>query len=320
MAIVWIILFLAGVALIVWGAELFAEHLGAASVRLGVSSFALALLLAGAEPEELATVIAATLKNAPGIGLGDAVGANVTICLVALGVGALVSPLPFRGAVLRYAGLGLPVGAVGAWIVWDGLVTRVEGAFLVGLYVLYVAAIWLLERRPPMLGETGELAEAQENAATSAGAPRRVGRELALVVVGIAAMAAGGWLLVESLIRITGVEETQTRLGLTLVGFATGFELVILAWSAARRGASEAAMAGVVGSFAYNMTMTLGAAALVRPLALGNVTVLHAPLIAMLGALALPIGLALPSGRLSRGAGGLLVVAYVGFVTLVLAL
>ena len=38
------------VALIVWGAERFAEHLAAAASRLGVSAFALALLLAGAEP------------------------------------------------------------------------------------------------------------------------------------------------------------------------------------------------------------------------------------------------------------------------------
>ena len=34
-----------------------AEHLADASARLGVSSFALALLLAGAEPEELATAV-----------------------------------------------------------------------------------------------------------------------------------------------------------------------------------------------------------------------------------------------------------------------
>jgi cation:H+ antiporter len=48
-----------------------------------------------------------------------------------------------------------------------------------------------------------------------------------------------------------------------VVGFATAFELVVLAWSAARRGATEAVVAAVVGSYAYNATMTLGASALV---------------------------------------------------------
>lgn len=319
MVILWIAAFLAGVALIVWGAETFAEHLGVASVRLGVSTFAMALLLAGAEPEELATVIAASLKGAPGIALGDAIGANIAICLVALGVGAIVAPLPFRGAVVRYASLGLPIGAVAAWIAWGGNVTRSQGALLMALYALYVALIWMVERRPPMLGETEEIEEARQKAAKGRRSEGKVGRELALVLAGVAAMAFGGWLLVEAVIQITGVEETQTKLGLTLVGFATGFELVVLAWSTARRGASEAAVAGVVGSFAYNMTMTLGAGALVRPLIIGNAKLLHGPLLMMLGALLMPILLALPSGSLRRPSGIALLFAYVAFIALTLA-
>ena len=50
-----------GVVAIVWGAETFAEHLSLASAALGVSTFALAVLLAGAEPEELATSVTASL-------------------------------------------------------------------------------------------------------------------------------------------------------------------------------------------------------------------------------------------------------------------
>ena len=94
-------------------------------------------------------------RGSPGIALGDVIGANVTICLVALGVGAVIAPLPFRAAVMRYALLGLPLGAIGASFAWDGLVSRWEGAILVALYVLYVAAIWRAERKPPALGEVG---------------------------------------------------------------------------------------------------------------------------------------------------------------------
>ena len=45
-----VLLALAGVAAIVWGAEAFAENLAHAATRLGVSTFALALLLAGPSP------------------------------------------------------------------------------------------------------------------------------------------------------------------------------------------------------------------------------------------------------------------------------
>lgn len=298
-----VIALLGGVAVIVWGAETFAEHLASAAARLGVTSFALALLLAGAEPEELATAVAATLRDSPGIAFGDVIGANAAICLVALGVGAVVAPLPFGPRVRRYALFGLPVGAVAVASMWDGRVGRTEGAILVGLYIAYVAAIWIAERRPPALGETAELEEAHEPS-------RRVGRELLLVLAGLAAMVAGASLLVEGVRGLANADDTQARLSLTVVGFATAFELVVLAWSATRRGISDAVVAAVVGSFAYNATMTLGAAALVRPLRIADAGPIRLPAVVMLAALALPILLAHRHRRLTRGSGVLLLAAY----------
>jgi cation:H+ antiporter len=313
----WLLALLAGTAIIVWGAESFAEHLGAASVQLRVSAFALALLLAGAEPEELATVVAAALRGSPGIALGDVIGANVTICCVALGIGAWLAPLPFRGNVMRYALLGLPLGIIATWIAWDGHVGRIEGGALMLLYAVFVAVIWRAERGPPALGELAELAEARENAASTP--RRRVGRDLAMVVAGVVAMAGGATLLVAAVQRISGVQETQTRLGLTIIGFATGFELVVLAWSAARRGALEAVVAGVVGSFAYNVTMTLGAGAMARPLIIVDAPMLHLPLVMMLAALALVILLAARRQELGRREAVILLLGYPVFIAAVLA-
>lgn len=310
----WVIAFIAGIALIVWGAETFAEHLGAAAVGLGVSSFVLALLLAGAEPEELATVVAASLKGAPGIAIGDVIGANVAICLVALGVGAMVAPLPFRGSVRRYGLAGLPLGVIAAAVAWDGTVTRPEGALLVLLYAVFVAVIWWLERHPPAIGETKAIETAR-----GATTPRRIGRDLGLVLTGIVAMMIGATLLVEAVQQVAGGEAVETRLGLTVVGFATGFELVVLAWSTARRGATEVAIAGVVGSFAYNVTMTFGAGALARPLVIADAAALHLPWLAMLAALALVLVLSWRDSELDRRSGMVLVAAYVSFVGFVLA-
>src|SRR5437660_9074441 len=131
----WVLAIVAGAALIVWGAEAFAEHLAPTSVALGVSTFALALLLAGAEPEELATGIAASLRHVPGVALGDVVGSNVAMCLVALGVGAVVAPLPFGVRVRRYALAGLPLGVICAVVAWNGHVGRAAGLVLILLYV-----------------------------------------------------------------------------------------------------------------------------------------------------------------------------------------
>lgn len=307
-----VLLGLAGMAAIVWGAEVFAEHLAQAAAGLGVTTFALALLLAGAEPEELATAVTATLRDAPAIAFGDAIGANVTICLVALGVGALVGALPFGPRVLRYGLLGLPVGVVSAAFAWDGHVGRLEGLILVLLYVGYVAIIWVAERTPPALGETAELAEAQDHPTN------RAGRDLVLVLAGLAAMVVGATLLVDSVRDLVHAEADQTKVSLTVVGFATGFELVVLAWASARRGITEAVVAGVVGSYAYNATMTLGAAAVVGPLEVTDSALLRLPLVLMIVALALVLGLAAPRERLGRRSGMVLLAGYVAFTVAVL--
>lgn len=303
-----------GFGLIVWGAEAFAEHLGRAAVALGVSTFALALLLAGAEPEELVTGVIASARHVPAIAVGDVIGANVAMCLVALSVGALITPLPFGTRVRRYGLAGLPIGIISAALMWGGHVSRTEGAVLVGLYLIYIAVIWKIEGAPPAIGEVGELAEARQELATTTEGRRRAGRDIGVLFAGVMAMAGGGVLLVEGIRRLASVQDTQTQVSLTVVGLGTAFELVVLAWSAARRGATEAVVAAVVGSFAYNATMTLGAAALVRPLVLGDAGRLHVPLVFMIAALAATMGLAWKSGTLGRRSGVVLMACYPAFV------
>ena len=300
-----VLLLLAGVGLVVWGADAFAENLAGAAARLGVSSFALALLLAGAEPEELVTAVTAAIRDVPAIALGDVVGANVAACLAALGAGAVVATLPFGAGVRRYALLGLPLGAVAVAVSWDGRVGRPEGAVLVALSVAYVAWIWRTEKQPPAIGELAELDD-----------PDVASGSLLLAVAGVAALALGASLAVDAVRDLSDLEDVQADLGLVVVGLATAFELVVLAVAAARKGAPEAAVAAVVGSVAYNATMTLGAAALARPLDLADAALFHGPAVAMVAALAGVTALGWRPKRLDRPAGIGLLVAYAVFVVL----
>jgi cation:H+ antiporter len=139
---------------------------------------------------------------------------------------------------------------------------------------------------------------------------------LALALAGVALMAGGGWLAVGGAERVVAaLRLTDTAVGLTLLALATTAELFALAWAAMRRGVSEIAVAGVVGSVAYNATASLGVAALVRPLAVSGI------LVPAIAAAALPLVLlaVTPGGRLSRPAGAVLVIGYAAWVASVLA-
>ncbi len=309
--VLWLAAMAAGTAVVVWGAEQFAEHLAAASQRLGVTAFALAVLLAGAEPEELATVVTASARGVDGVAFGDVIGANAAIVTVALGVGAWMVTIPFGLRVRRYAIGGLASGVLAAALMWDGEIGRREGIVLVASYVAFIAVIWFEERQPPAMGEASELDEELPEGG-------RVGVDLVWVVVGLAALTAGSIVLVEGVRQITNVEQTQTRLGLTVVGFATAFELMVLAWSASRHGITEAVVAGVVGSYAYNMTMSLGVGAIVAPVSIHDSGLIHAPLIVMLALMAIGIVLAVRHDQLDRRDAVLLFAGYPIFVVITL--
>jgi cation:H+ antiporter len=303
------------VALLV-GAELFAENAAAAGRRLGVTALAVGVLLAGAEPEELITAVTAGVRGRPAIGVGDAIGANVTMLTLALGLAAVLRPLPLGGQVRSYA-LGATIAGVAAALVLaDGRTSRVEGAVLVGLYVVLVAVVWRRERHAPAIGELAEVLEDDDEDGEVEGRGERPVVGLGLALAGIAVMALGGTVAVQGAERVVEtLSITDTAVGLTLVALATTAEIFALVWAAARRDVSELAVAAIVGSVAYNATATLGAAALTRPA--GGLDVRGAAVVAA----ALPLVLVATGrrGTLNRRAGLLLVAGYGAFVAVALA-
>jgi cation:H+ antiporter len=299
-----LLLLVLATVLLVAGAELFVENAAAASKRLGVTVLAVGLLLAGAEPEELLTAVLASGSGHPGLAAGDAIGANVTMLTVTLGLAALIRPVPVGHRVRVYGVLSAVAGVLAALAVLGGHVSRLEGALLVFAYVVLVAVIWRRERQPPSIGELAEMEEEGER-------DRSPGIALLLTLVGLAVMTAGGEAAVEGATRVVrSLDQSDTAIGLTLLALATTAELFALVLAAARHDVGEVAVAGIVGSAAYNATATLGTAALVRPLATGAV------LVPAVAAAALPLvvlGLA-RDGALRRAGGAVLVTGYAVYI------
>ncbi len=297
-------------ALLIAGAELFAENAAGAGRRLGVSFLAVGLILAGAEPEEFVTAVIAASRHHPAIGAGDAIGANVTMLTLVIGAACVISPMSFGPRLRGYAAGAAVTGGAAALAVTGG-VSRPEGIGLVVLYLVIVAVIWRAERRPPALGEAAELTSDRD---TEAGR-RSPALALALMLAGIALMIVGGRLAVAGAERLTAaLPLADSAVGLTFVALATVAELFALIWAAARRGIDELALAGVLGSALYNATATLGAAAVITPVPARG---LLAPAIA---AAVLPVALIVfsPRRRLGRPLGVLLLTGYAVYLFLIL--
>lgn len=294
---------------LIGGAELFTEHAAPAGRRLGVSAVAIAIVLAGAEPEELVTAIVATLRNRSGIAVGDALGVNITMLTLVLGLGALASAVPVGGRVFRYAIAASVANIIAGLLLLDGRVSRLDAGLLVACYVAFVIGVWLRERKPP---EIGEVSEALEEAGSS-----RVATVLpvALVFAGIAIMTVSGFVAVsgaERLVDALNVEDTAV--GLTFVSLATTGEMFALVAASIRHRLNELGIAAVLGSAVYNATATLGFAAFVGPL--------HASAsAAAFFAAGLALMLLVLGGRrqlLGRPAGVFMILSYVGFVAVTL--
>ena len=299
-----VVLLVLGAGLLTVGAEAFAEHITEAASRLGVSVLALGLLLAGAEPEEAVTAMLASAEGHPALAAGNAIGANLVILTVTIGLAALLAPLPVSRRVVEYAGAAAAAGVLTVVLMWNGVLGRGEATLLVLTFVAGVMWVWRREKEPPVIGELAELAEEDHDD------EEEPSRAMLLVLLGLLGMVAGGYLAVhgaEGLVE--AFDATESVVGLTVLGLATSAEMVALVFAAHRRGVTEIALAGAVGSVAYNATITLGLAGLVDPLIIGR----GSPIVTI-GIVTAVLPLLLLAGRrtgtLPRGLGALLVVTY----------
>lgn len=306
----------AGGALLLWGAEEFMEHIAALARSWRLPVVAMGLLLAGAEPEEMVTALIASGTGNPVLAATDALGANVTMTSLGLGLaffaaggsGALLAGDEDHSSVLRgYAVAAAGCGILALFALYDGYLGRGEAVALVLAYVAVVAFIWYKQRRPPAFGELAEAEQSDVDDDEGGAGPVRA---VLMVALGLLAMVAGGALAVRgavSLAERSGLGQEAT--GLTALAFATSVEVLALVAAGRRRGLTAVAVGGVLGSVIYNATLTLGLSALVSPLVTPDLR--WVAVVAM----ALPLVL-LPrvSTHRPRVVGVLLVAAYAAYL------
>ena len=142
---------------------------------------------------------------------------------------------------------------------------------------------------------------------------------LLLVGVGLLLLVAGGEALLRGAVGLaTLARVTPAVIGLTVVAAGTSVPELAVSAIAAARGSTDIAVANVVGSNIFNITLILGMAALIRPLTIsGNTVRFEYPVLALVTLLYLTVA---DDGLIARLDGVLFLAIYVAFTAYLIAL
>ena len=268
--LVQIILFLVGLALVVFGADYLVEGASAVARKAGLSEFIIGLTIVGmgtSAPEMVVSFIGAAQGNAD-IAIGNVVGSNIFNTLLILGVTALILPMTitpenrkrdipmniFTVVVLVLLGLEHTIFGIGT----DGL-SRIDGGILLALFIAYM---WysFTSSKP----ESDSAQDAKKTAIWLA---------VLYIVGGLAALVFGGRLFVNSAVSIAhsfGVSDKF--IAITILAGGTSMPELATCIAAAVKKKGQLALGNIIGSNIFNVLLILGGSAIISPLSFADIS------------------------------------------------
>lgn len=260
------LLLIAGLALLIAGAEALVRGASRVAAAVGVSPLIIGLTVVafGTSSPELAVGVRAALIGSADVVVGNVVGSNIFNILVIIGLSATIVPLVVHQQLVR---LDLPVVIGLSFLVLvtalDGAISRAEGLlYFLGLLAYLGFQLWISRREAPEV----QVEYAQEFGNGQARSPRQWAVNLGLIAAGLAMLALGADWLVEgasAIARAFGVSELV--IGLTIVAAGTSAPEVATSAMAAVRGERDIAVGNAVGSNIFNILGVLGLSAALAP-------------------------------------------------------
>jgi cation:H+ antiporter len=309
-----IVLFFAGLGLLVLGAEWLVRGASRLAAAAGVSSLVIGLTVVafGTSAPEMAVSVKASWLGQADMAAGNVVGSNIFNVLFILGVSALITPLLVaQDLVRRDVPLMIVMSGVVLWLAWDGEIGRIDSICL--LLGLIAYTVWIIRASRREKAEVVAEYEAEF-------APKRKSSlvaNLAFVVGGLPLLVLGSRWLVEGAVQFAqwmGLSEVVV--GLTIVAAGTSLPEVATSILAAIRGERDIAVGNVVGSNFFNLMGVLGMAGTVSPEGLpvsSAMTTFDMPIMIAAAVACLPVfarGFVIP-----RWEGGLFVLYYAAYTT-----
>ena len=308
-----ILLFLAGLALVVFGADWLVEGSSGVARRAGLSEFVIGLTIVGmgtSAPEMVVSFIGALEGNGD-IAVGNVVGSNIFNTLLILGLTALILPMGItRGnrrrdipvnfivtLLLILLGLKFTLFGLGT----DGL-TRMDGIILL---ILFAAYMWYSFKR-------GKADPQEESHQTG----RNIWICIMMIAAGIAGLILGGKMFVNNAVAIAkelGVSDKF--IAITVLAGGTSLPELATCVAAAVKKRGQLALGNIIGSNLFNILLILGGSAVIAPLSFKGINLVDMGAL-MASAIALVTCLFIGKKNvLDRLDGALFLLLWAGYMT-----
>ncbi len=253
-----------GLVLLVWGADRFVHGAASAARNMGIAPLLIGLTVvafATSAPEILVSVVA-SLRNEPGLAVGNAIGSNIVNIGLVLGCVAIIRPIQLRSATLRREMPALlAVSLLTVSLFLDQHLSRVDG--LVMLTGLVIVMIWLT--RLGLRSSSDDPIKREFEAEIPSGVSTRAA--IIWFIIGLVALLIGAELLVDGAMKIaTYYQIDQVVIGIMLVALGTSLPELAVSLVSALKGEYGLAIGNIVGSNIFNLLAVIGIAATIAPI------------------------------------------------------
>lgn len=266
-----IIMLLAGLALILFGANWLVDGSSSIAKRFGISEFVIGLTIVGigTSSPEMVVSFMSSLQGKADMAIGNIVGSNIFNTLMILGITALVAPMAItKNNLKRDIPLNIVVTVL---LIILGMnftlfgkgqdqISRLDGAILLAVFAWYLWTSFKSDQ-----GDASEEGEGIKEYKT--------GLSVIMIAAGLAGLIFGGRLFVNSateLAKMFGVSDKF--IAITVMAAGTSMPELATCVVAALKGRGQLALGNVLGSNISNILLILGGASLIAPLSFNGMT------------------------------------------------
>jgi len=260
MNITWACLVLAGGLIVLWksadllvaGAVGLAKHFGVSPLIIGLTVVAM-----GTSAPEVAASIAAAVRGAGDIAIGNVYGSNIANLALVGGLTALIRPISIQKRTLRREIPAMLIVALMLWPVLHNLsLSRTEA---IGLLAVFFALILMTVHSAKR-----QVADHNQD---STGPQERLGiKQIIFVVIGLVGLALGAEMTVRGAAYIgKQIGLSDAVIGLTFIAIGTSLPELATCVVAAIKAHHDISIGNLVGSNIFNTLLVTGTAGTIRP-------------------------------------------------------